>query len=257
MRTIVVVVVAVLVGLGLSGCGRPTLLIASDAAFPPFNYIDANGEPTGFDIELARVVAERAGYEPEFVVVTPYAALYTGLEAEDFDLIVATTGITAERLEKYLFTSPYFQTCQAVIVREGADEPITLADLEGRPIGAPQGTTSVLAAHDLRASTVVQVTSAEVGIATLLDGQIDAYIADEFEAVKLAEENESLYVLSQPAALEEYGMVMIRGRSDLRAQLNEALRQVRIDGTIRRLQKVFKLNRPDDWPINLNEAAGG
>ena len=256
MHYIRTIIVALGIGLSLSGCARPTLLIASDAAFPPFNYIDANGEPTGFDIELARVVADRAGYEPEFVVVTPYAALYTGLEAEDFDLIVATTGITAERLEKYFFTSPYFQTCQAVIVREGAGEPITLADLQGRPIGAPQGTTSVLAAHGLGAGNVVEIAGADIGIATLLDGQIDAYVADEFEAVKLAEENPSLYVLSQPAALEEYGMVMIRGRSDLRAQLNEALRQVRIDGTNRRLQKVFNLNRPDDWPINLNEATG-
>ena len=107
---------------------RPDLRIVSDATFAPFHYIGDEGAPTGFDIELARLIAERAGLEP-IVEVLPYGELFEGLSAKTHDVVAATTGWTAERAATYLFTEPYFVTCQAALVRVGADEPATLGEL--------------------------------------------------------------------------------------------------------------------------------
>ena len=107
---------------------RPDLRIVSDATFAPFHYIGDGGAPTGFDIELARLIAERAGLEP-IVEVLPYGELFEGLSAKTHDVVAATTGWTAERAATYLFTEPYFVTCQAALVRVGADEPATLGEL--------------------------------------------------------------------------------------------------------------------------------
>ena len=113
------------------GAGQNQVLrIASDATFPPFHYVEGSSAPTGFDIELARLVAERAGFQP-VLLVRPYDDLLPGLTSGAHDLVAATTGVTPEREKVYLFTRPYFETCQAALVRVGPKEPSTIADLRG------------------------------------------------------------------------------------------------------------------------------
>lgn len=113
---------------------RPVLRIVSDATFAPFHYIGDDGVATGFDIELARLMADRAGFRP-VILVRPYDQLLKGLNTGDHDLVAATTGVTPERELIYLFTTPYFETCQTALVRTGPGEPVTIADLRGRRVG--------------------------------------------------------------------------------------------------------------------------
>ena len=253
--------IVLLINSGASlGCQRtktPTLLIATDAAFAPFHYLDEAGNPTGHDIELARQVAIRAGYEPQFVVVSPYRDLFTGLVAGDFDMIAATTGITPKRQEIYLYSEPYFTTCQAAIVRRGDDEPKSLSNLRNKPIAAPAGTSSVAAANTLQPQTIQQVAGSAEGLAALLT-QVDgdyaatAYICDEFEAVKLANENERLTVLPEPVLLERYGFVMRLEDVALKKQIDKALQALAIERITYKLRSHFGLERPKDWPIKFS-----
>ncbi len=174
-----------------------------------------------------------------------YDELFSGLDRGAHDMVAATTGITAERLERYLFTAPYFTTCQAAIVRQQTAE--TLADLEGRPVAAPRNTTSVPAAR--RVSGVITIVpSAAEAIPRLESGAIDAVICDEFEAVNLARDH-GLRVLPEPAVREQYGFVLALDRAELRLQLDRALRELEADGTIARLQERFGLVRPPGWPV--------
>ncbi len=114
---------------------RPVLRIASDATFAPFHLLDEAGRPTGFDIELARAVAAAAGFDTQ-VVVLPYDDLFTGLVSNSHDVVAATTGITAERERIYLFSEPYFETCQVAVVRTGPAAAASLADLRVARVGA-------------------------------------------------------------------------------------------------------------------------
>jgi ABC-type amino acid transport substrate-binding protein len=88
---------------GLGATQAPVLRIATDATFPPFHFVGKSGEPTGFEIELARLVAEREGFQTK-VVVLPYDDLLPGLATGRHQLVAATTGITPEREKLYLFT---------------------------------------------------------------------------------------------------------------------------------------------------------
>ena len=236
---------------GALAVGRQEGLDAAETA-PEFG-ISAPERLLRVHIELARQVAIKAGYKPKFVVVTPYRDLFTGLVAGNFDMIAATTGITPKRQKIYLFSEPYFTTCQAAIVRKGDDEPIELSNLRDKPIAAPKGTSSIAAAQTLQPRTLLQVSGSSEGLA-MLQTQVDAYICDEFEAVALAGENQRLTVLSEPVLLEQYGFVMRLDDLKLKKKIDTALQTLTTEQVPNKLRNRFGLNRPNDWPIKFSNS---
>ena len=225
---------------------RERLAIATDATFPPFHYLDGGGVPTGFDIELARVMGERAGFRSD-VAVVPYDGLHAGLERDAYDLVAATTGITAERAERYLFTESYFETCQAALVRAGNGET-SVENLVGRRVGASGSGTASLAMQSIAGADHVPL--AVEGVGPLEDGTVDAIIVDEFDAVEMARQSEGrLVVLATPIAIERYAFVLAGGRYDLKRVLNDALAALQADGTVADLRRRFGVERDADWPV--------
>lgn len=257
---------------GLTACGAPPpsgtqtgavagpVRIASDATFAPFHYVDANGDVSGFDIELARQLASRSGLRHD-VVVVPYDRLFDDLLSGRHDVVAATTGITPEREEKYLFSAPYFRTCQAVLVRGGAGEPTNIAELAGRRVGAAGAGTSVAALDRLPDSMPVLLSQREATEATILDDgrvpvleqrEIDALIVDEFDAVQAARLSDGrLRVLETPVALEQYGFVFSQENGDLKQRFDHALAEMRRDGSLAQLEREFGLDRGSNWPVRL------
>ena len=230
---------------------RPDLRIVSDATFAPFHYIGDGGAPTGFDIELARLIAERAGLEP-IVEVLPYGELFEGLSAKTHDVVAATTGWTAERAATYLFTEPYFVTCQAALVRVGADEPATLGELSGRRVGASGSGTASRAMRSLEGAMPIALEEG-AGLEPLLTGAVDAIIVDEFDAVEAARESDGqLRVLSEPVARERYAFVLARDSYALKAQLDRALAALEAEGEVAALRARFGVERDAQWPVQMD-----
>ncbi len=239
---------------------EPLVTIASDATFAPFHYIDRDGRVTGFDIELARRLAERLGMRAQ-VVVVPYDRLFSELLAGRHEVVAATTGITPEREKRYLFSEPYFSTCQVALVRSGLDEPARLEDLGGRNVGAAGAGTSVAALSRLPASVPVLLSEREATEVSILDDgrvpalerrEIDALIVDEFDAVQAARRSGGrLRVLSEPVALEQYGLVFAPSSGSLKAKFDDALETMRRDGSLLALEREFGLDRDDSWPVQL------
>jgi ABC-type amino acid transport substrate-binding protein len=239
----------VFLGAALGIPQAPVLRIASDATFPPFHFIGKSGEPTGFEIELARLVAEREGFQTK-VVVLPYDDLLPGLATGRHQLVAATTGITPEREKLYLFTRPYFETCQAALVRVGKDEPETLSDLAGRRVGAAGAGTSARALAGLQGVVPVALGKGEAGVPSLEQGKIDALILDEFGAVRAARaSNGRLRVLEQPVAKERYAFVLSRASEDLKEAFDAAIDALEREGRLEELKKKFGVERDDDWPV--------
>lgn len=243
---------------GCAGAGPSApepLLIVSDATFPPFHYVDETGVPTGFDIELARLMAERAGLRPT-IAVLPYDQLHAGLSRGLHDLVAATTGVTPEREQEYLFTDPYFETCQAALVRVGDDEPTSKAGLEGRRVGASGTGTAARAMRSIAGSAPVSLE--QEGVSPLEDGVVDAIIVDEFDAVDMARASDGrLRVLSEPIATEQYAFVLDLGREDLKRRLDDALASLRADGSVAALRARFGVERDAEWPVVITRNGGG
>lgn len=222
--------------------------IASDATFAPFHYIDEAGNPAGFDIALARAALADAGIETA-VVVLPYADLFTGLTLHEHDLVAATTGITPARQKMYLFSDPYFQTCQVAVVRDGPNEPTSLPGLDGRKVGAAGAGTSMAALQSMVGSVHITLDDGQ-GVTALETGIVDAWIVDEFDGVAVARASSGrLRVLSEPVSLESYGFVFEQSRQELRDRVNRSLKRLAADGTVRRLRIDFGLDRQADWPV--------
>jgi ABC-type amino acid transport substrate-binding protein len=240
-----------LLAAALGAAEGKSLRIASDATFPPFHYIGDAAVPTGFDLELARLVAERARFEP-IVLVRPYDDLLPGLETGAHELVAATTGVTPEREKLYLFTKPYFETCQAALVRVGPNEPRTLAALEGRRVGAAGSGTSARALRGIARARQVPLGKGQAGVPALEKGEIDALIVDEFGAVASARaSNGRLRVLAEPVAMEHYAFVLRRDRGDWKRALDRALEELEREGRVQALRVQFGVARGEDWPVRI------
>lgn len=239
---------------------QPAITIATDATFPPFHYFDDNAEVTGFDVELAIAVSERAGFGAG-VVAIPYEHLFEDLLAGAYDVVAATTGITPEREQIYLFSVPYYDTCQAALVRVGAGEPRSLAELAGRRVGAAGAGTSLKALDNLPDAIHVLLSEREATEDTIKDdgsvpvlenGDIDALIVDEMDAVEAARaSNGRLRVLREPVALEQYAFVFAPGNARLKDQFDRILARMQSDGSLEALLVEFGLDRGADWPVDL------
>ena len=230
---------------------RPVLRIATDATFPPFHYKDDTGAPTGFELALARLVAERAGFEA-VVVVRPYDQLLSGLATGRHDMVAATTGVTPERERQYLFSTPYFDTCQAALVRAAPGEPGALADLRGRRVGASGTGTSARALQALANVERVSLGKGQEGVPTLEARGVDALVLDEYSAVRAARaSNGRLRVLPEPVAHERYAFVLARGREAIVGKLDRALAELEREGRVGELRARFAVERDPSWPVRI------
>ena len=252
MLTKVLLPLAACAALGCRSDGP--LRAATDAVFPPFHFVDEDGSLAGFDIELVRQAAQRAGLEIDIARAPSYAALFEELTAGKIDVVAATTGITAERQERFAFTRPYFVTCLAAVVRTGADEPRTPDELAGRAVAASAGTTSASAAHRIRGARVLETMRWRDSLAALRAGEVDAVIIDEFEAVPFSRSAPDLDVLPAPVAIESYGLVLRKSDHELRRKLNDAIESMESDGTLALLATRFGLERSASWPVRLRAA---
>jgi len=181
-------------------------------------------------------------------MVLPYDDLFSGLTDESHDVVAATTGITPERQQKYLFSESYFDTCQVAVVRTGEGEPAGLSDLRQRRIGASGSGTSDKAMRAIDGQ-YISIDSGQ-GTAMLLSGDIDAWIVDEFDGVAAARESGGrLKVVPEAVAGERYGFVFALGRTDTKKRLDLAFEQLQKNGILRSLQEEFGLLRDPDWPV--------
>jgi polar amino acid transport system substrate-binding protein len=126
----------------LGGGGDENVIVPGTASgFPPFEFTE-DGELVGFDIDLAEMVIEDAGYEVGDWVDIEFDSLIPSLTEGDIDLIAAGMTITEDRAETIAFSDPYYESNQAVLVRSDAESPPeSVEDLEGLRVGAQSGTT--------------------------------------------------------------------------------------------------------------------
>ena len=247
-KIISAILVIIMLSLLLVGCGgvqgtmeEGVLVMATNADFPPFEFINDDGDYDGFDIHLARAIADILDKElvirdMDFDLVL--AALGTG----QADVAIAAITINEERARQVYFTNPYFETNLVVIVME--DSNITsVADLEGATIAVQLGTTSDLwvdlNGRSLGIADVTQLQSPPDTVLELTTGRADAIIIDEEVANQFISDNPNLRLLEESLGQESYGMAVRRGNSQLRDDINDAIQQLKDNGEYNRIFNMF------------------
>jgi len=207
--------------------------IATDATFPPFEMVDEiSKELTGFDVDLMKAIAESAGFQYEFVNL-PFDPMLAGVSECQYDLAIAAITITDERKAQFLFSDPYIDAGQIIIVK-GDDNTITSkSDLSGKTIGAQLGTTGEIEAKAIEGITYKPYDTYDLAFLDLANGQIDAVIADYPTALGFIAQNpEKLKTVGEKFTNESYGIAICKDRTDLLEKINPALQAVKNAGVI-------------------------
>ena len=136
------------------------LVVCTDAAWAPFEYIGKDGEVTGVDIEIGKYIAEKLGVKLEISNVA-FDSISTYLDNGEADLALACITVTDERKETMDFSEPYTTVLQYMVVLADDEETKTINDLAGKAVGTHLGTTGDFLMSDEITAGVLEGTGAE------------------------------------------------------------------------------------------------
>lgn len=229
------------------------LTVGSDTAYPPFEFIEGD-QVVGFDIDLIREIAQRLGDGLEIEVVSAdFDTIFTALAAGRFDVVISAVTITGERKQTVDFTDPYFHADQSLAVREeDAGEIEGVEDLEGRTVGVQRGTTGEDCARNAleEPGLVAEVRSFETVVDAFTDlsaGGVDAILNDFPTSKRVVEQRRGLAIVQMIRTQERYGIAVSKDNPNLRVAINDALDEIRTDGTYRELfLKWFETEPPEE-----------
>ncbi|GGH51525.1 amino acid ABC transporter solute-binding protein [Comamonas phosphati] len=210
------------------------LVVGLDDNFPPMGFRDDKNEIVGFDIDMAKEAAKRAGVEVEFKPID-WNAKEAELLGKRVDALWNGLTILEERKEKILFTDPYMVNKQIIIVKAGS--PIkTKADMAGKIVGAQEGSSAVTALEkDKELSSKFKATKLfGDNIAALMDldaGRLDTVVVDEVVGrYYVNKKPESYAVLAEDFGTEDYGVGFRKDDEATRNKINDALNAMKKDG---------------------------
>jgi polar amino acid transport system substrate-binding protein len=237
-QSFLIVAAILLLSLVLSACGGGggKVRVAMDATWPPFESVDENSkEIVGFDVDLMNAIAKKANLQVAYNNV-PWDSLLAGMAQCQYDVAISAMTITPERAEQFAFSEPYFAAGQVVVVgSENAD--ITGKDaLSGKTIGVQLGTTGDIEAQKISGANVKTYDDVGLAFQDLLNGQIDAVIADNPLALGYIAQNEGkLKTAGDVFTDESYGIAVCKTNTELVQKINEGLAAVKADGTMDQL----------------------
>jgi polar amino acid transport system substrate-binding protein len=242
-RALSIILILTLLSVTLAACSpreaeKPQLVMATNAAFPPFEFINDAGEFDGFDVHLARAIANILGRD---LVINDmeFTAALAAVTAGQADVAIAAITIRADRLETMDFSTPYFETTIVAIVPQ--DSGITSpAELSDKRIAVQFGTTSDLFCEDyLPDADVTRLNRAPDTVLELNLGRVDAIVIDRAVADQFINDNPGLRILDEPLGSETYGIALQKGNTELLNRINAALQQLRDNGEYQRIYDMF------------------
>ncbi|MGN7759996.1 amino acid ABC transporter substrate-binding protein [Paenibacillus sp. 22594] len=231
---LLVMAIAVIAGCSSSGSKDGKLVIGIDDKFAPMGFRDDNNEIVGFDIDYAKAAAEKMGKEVTFQPID-WSAKESELNSGRIDMIWNGYTITDERKEKVLFTKPYLENSQVVVVL--ADSMLSkLDDLAGKEVGLQSlsSAADALEASPIKAklSGVSEFTDNVLALTDLKSGRLDGVVIDEVVArYYMSKEPDSYKLLDESLAPEQYGIGIKKGNEALLTELQKALDELNSDGT--------------------------
>ena len=215
---------------GLTTVTPGKLTMSTNAAFPPYEYTDDNGQPVGIDIEIATAIAEKLGLELQVDDMDFDAALLAAQQGKS-DMIMAGVTVTESRQAVMDFSDTYASGVQVVIVPEGSD--VTLDSLGDQKIGTQRGTTgSIFCTDDYGEDHVVAYDNGITAVQALQNGQVDCVVIDKAPAQAFVAANPGLTILDTEYVVEDYAIGMAKGNTALVEAVNAALAELKADGTI-------------------------
>jgi len=217
-----------------------TIVFATDATWPPMEFVDADKKITGLAVDLMTAAGKEAGFTPEFKAVA-WDGIFAGLAAGKYDAICSSVTITDERKNTMDFSTPYMKVRQALVIPKKSAAKC-IEDLKGKTLGAQISTTGHFAVK--KTEGVKDKSYDEVGLAfeDLYNGRIDGVVCDDpvakLYALKKDNYKDALKIACIiPADDELYGVAVQKGNKETLELINKGLAAVTAKGLDKEILK--------------------
>jgi len=222
-----------------SAWAEKTIVFATDATWPPMEFVDANKNIVGYSIDFLTAAGKEVGFTPVFKN-TAWDGIFAGLAVGKYDSISSSVSVTEERQKKMDFSDPYFEVQQALIVPKDS-KAASLADLKGKKVGGQIGTTGYFA---IKATEGVEPKSYdEIGLAMedLNVGRIAAVVCDDPVAANYAlikyKDTMKIASVIKTDKPEYYGFPVKKGNKEVLDLINKGIEAVKAKGIDQELKK--------------------
>lgn len=220
-----------------------SLVVATNAYFPPFEYKDSNGKITGWDMDIAAELAKKLGVKLE-IADMEFDSVLLAPNANKAHISMAGISYSEKRDETLDFTVGVFNSSQVIIVKEGSaiNGPF---DLGGKKIGVQSGTVGQLLAEmdpdwagegdDVCLATPGSVSKFSTGaeaVIALTQDKVDAVIIDKYPAENFVKNNAGIKIAEESVFDDEYAFAVKEGNKALVDWLNNAIAEMKADGTM-------------------------
>lgn len=229
-----VVLAALLAGLSLSASAAQTLRFATEASYPPFEFVDSDNKIQGFDVDLANALCREMNATCTFTNQA-FDSLIPSLKFRRFDAVMAGMDITPEREKQVLFSKAYYDNSALFIAQKG--KVASVDALKGKRVGVQNGTThQKYLTEKLTGVSAIPYDSYQNAILDLKNGRIDAVFGDTAVVNEWLKQNNNLAPVGEKVTDKAYfgtglGIAVRQGNAKLQSQFNVALDKVKADGT--------------------------
>ena len=273
MKKLLCLLLAMVMCVGFVGCGNNSdsesdwayiegkgVLTIGVTNYPPMNYLDDNGDWTGFDTEFAQAVAETLGVDVEFVEIS-WEAKETELASKNIDCLWNGMCITEDRKEMWEVSKPYMYNTQAMVMKKDRVEEI-MADVSGLNIVAEAGSTGeekilgkiddttdasvkVMAKDYFKDANYTGVASMATALMEVQSGVADVAVVDSVIAQGMVEGADSqftdLVVNTDNKFGDQFFGIAFRKGSDVCAKVDEAIATLKANGKLNEIATKYGL----------------
>ena len=217
------------------------LVVATEGAWSPWTYHDESGELVGFDVEVAKAIAQKLGVSAKFEEVA-WEGIFAGLDDGRYDIAANGVEITEERAEKYAFSVPYGYIRTALVVRGDNEEIKSFEDLAGKKTVNSIASTYMTLAEEYGAEAT-GVSTLDLTLENVINGRADATLNAEvsiYDYLSIRPDaNIKIVALTQDASQVSIPVRKGEDCQSLLAAINEAIEELRNEGELARISEKY------------------
>ena len=216
--------------------------VGIEGAYPPFNNKNASGQVVGFDYDIAMALCAKMKAECE-VVTSDWDGIIPALNAKKYDFIVSSLSITDERKNAVDFTDPYYSNKQQFVAKKGADFKTDIESLKSKKLGTQRSTQAATWLEDNVGGDISLYDTQENAYLDLASGRVDALLADKYAIYGWLKDDpagKDYEFKGNPINEDDkVGIALRKGENDLRTKLNVALKEIKEDGTYKKINDKY------------------
>lgn len=235
-----------------------TLKVGVEGTYPPYTYHDDDGTLTGFDVDVAKAIADKLGVEADFTE-SDWDSLLAGIDSGRLDTVINAVSITDEREEKYDFAGPYFYITQQIVVAKDNNDIVDMASLDGKKM-ANTATTAYLDLLEDAGVSLVQISTADEAVSLISSGRADFTTFNSVvfnEYLKQHPDANLKVAFVIPDVQDEYGVPVKKGETALYDAIQNAIDELKEDGTLSQLSMDYfdtDFTQPEDAATDSSKA---